>query len=92
MNQEPGTNEEIARFCSTKFDVSFPMMAKISVKGKDIHPLYKWLTNKAENGVKDSKVRWNFQKYMISEEGQLIDSVSPQRVPFTKKIVQWIEE
>ncbi len=89
--QEPGTNEEIATFCSTKYEVSFPMMSKISVKGEEIHPLYRWLTEAAENGVEDSKVGWNFQKYMIDESGQLVGHVPPLKKPDCKKITSWIK-
>lgn len=89
-NQEPGTNEEIQEFCRVNYGVTFPMMAKISVKGDDQHPVYQWLTQKELNGVKDSKVRWNFQKYLIDEEGQLVDVVSTQTKPSSKKIVNWI--
>jgi glutathione peroxidase len=70
--QEPGSNEEIATFCSINYGVSFPMMSKVSVKGDDQHPLYLWLTSKSDNGLEDSEVTWNFQKYMIDEEGQLV--------------------
>ncbi len=66
------------------------MMSKISVKGDSIHPLYKWLTNKELNGVISTKVTWNFQKFMIDEEGNLIDFVSPQKKPDTNEIVDWI--
>src|SRR6056297_1012147 len=72
MNQEPGTNEKIAEFCEVNYGVTFPMMSKISVKGKDKHPLYQWLTKKELNGVSSSKVTWNFQKYMINEQGELV--------------------
>lgn len=90
--QEPGTNEEIAEFCKMNYGVSFPMMAKISVKGEDIHPLYKWLTNKELNGVKDVEVRWNFQKFMIDEEGKFVDVAFPREKPYSNKIIEWLEE
>lgn len=70
--QEPGSNENIADFCQKNYGVSFPMAAKISVKGKEMAPIYQWLTNKAHNGYEDSDVKWNFQKYLIDEQGQLI--------------------
>ena len=91
LSQEPGTNEQIKEFCTSKYGVTFPMMAKISVKGKDISPLYKWLTTKNENGVIDAPVKWNFQKFMISEDGKLVDVVAPGESPVTEKIVNWIE-
>lgn len=90
-SQEPGTNEEIATFCKTKYDVSFPMMAKITVKGDQMHPLYAWLTSASENGVEDSKVAWNFQKYMIDEGGMLVGHVAPPKKPYCKEIISWLE-
>jgi glutathione peroxidase len=89
-NQEPGTNEEIATFCKKNYGVTFPMMSKISVRGDDQHPLYKWLTSKSENGVEDSKVTWNFQKYMINEDGQLVGHIAPGIKPENEKLVSWI--
>lgn len=70
MGQEPGSNEEIAQFCSLNYGVTFPMMAKISVKGKEIAPLYQWLTEKKLNGKEDASAQWNFQKFMIDENGK----------------------
>ena len=67
------------------------MMSKISVKGKDIHPLYEWLTQKDKNGKLDSEVTGNFQKYMIDENGNFVDVVSPKTNPFDEKIVDWIK-
>jgi glutathione peroxidase len=67
------------------------MMAKISVKGKDQHPLYAWLTRKDMNGVMNSRVKWNFQKYLIDENGQLVDMVSPKTSPLNDTIVDWIK-
>jgi glutathione peroxidase len=92
MSQEPGTNEEIKTFCTTKYQVTFPMMAKISVKGKDIDPLYSWLISKDQNGVLDAPVKWNFQKFMINEQGKVVDFASPGDKPFDDKIVNWIEK
>lgn len=90
MGQEPGTNEEIKNFCQVNYGVSFPMMSKISVKGKDIDPLYKWLTKKDLNGVMDSEVSWNFQKYMIDENGRLAGKVEPKENPYSEKIINWL--
>ncbi|MBN2173458.1 MAG: glutathione peroxidase [Bacteroidales bacterium] len=90
--QEPGTNEEIKEFCEVNYGVTFPMMAKISVKGDDMHPLYQWLTSKSENGVMDSEVTWNFQKYMIDEQGHLVGYVNPRENPKSDKIIDWIKE
>jgi glutathione peroxidase len=89
-NQEPGSNEEIASFCKLNYGVTFPMMSKISVKGDDQAPLYKWLTSKSENGVENSKVTWNFQKYMIDEKGQLVGHFAPTVKPDSEKLVSWI--
>ena len=77
MGQEPGSDKEIKQFCTKEYAVTFPMFSKISVKGKDIAPLYSYLTQKAENGVIDAKVGWNFQKYLISKSGKVITSVAP---------------
>lgn len=90
--QEPGSNEEIATFCKLNYGVTFPMMSKISVKGDDQAPLYEWLTSKSENGVEDSKVSWNFQKYMIDEKGELVGHFAPTVKPDNDKLVAWIEE
>jgi glutathione peroxidase len=90
MKQEPGTNEEIAEFCDKNYGVSFQMMEKISVKGDDMHPLYQWLTQKSKNGVLDSEVGWNFQKYLIDEKGNLVKMVAPKVKPDDEQILGWI--
>ncbi|MGC9471498.1 MAG: glutathione peroxidase [Bacteroidales bacterium] len=90
LNQEPLSNGEIIEFCKKNYGVTFPMMAKISVKGKDMHPLYQWLTSKEKNGKMDSEVQWNFQKYLIDENGNLVDVVPPRVRPDDEKIVKWI--
>jgi glutathione peroxidase len=90
-NEEPGTDAEIATFCRENYGVTFPMMSKISVKGDDQHPVYRWLTSKSENGVENSKVRWNFQKYCIDEKGQLVRHFSTTVKPESKKLVRWIK-
>jgi glutathione peroxidase len=89
--QEPGTNEEIKAFCTAGYGVTFPMMAKISVKGDDIAPLYRWLTAKEANGVADAEVSWNFQKFLIDEEGRWVKSVAPKESPLSDEIISWIE-
>ncbi|MBN2486775.1 MAG: glutathione peroxidase [Bacteroidales bacterium] len=91
LNQEPGTNEEIETFCRVNYGVSFPMMSKISVKGDNMHPLYKWLTSKSLNGVMDSQVEWNFQKYLIDENGSLAGVVKPRENPYSNTITDWLE-
>jgi len=90
MYQEPGANEEIAAFCERNFGVTFPMMAKIDVKGKEIHPVYYFLTHKDQNGVMDSKVTWNFQKYLVNEEGIVEKVISPRTSPDDQEIIDWI--
>jgi glutathione peroxidase len=88
--QEPGTNAEIAEYCTKEYHVTFPMMEKISVKGDDMHPLYQWLTSKSKNGVLDSEVGWNFQKYLIDEKGNLVKMVAPKIKPNDEQILGWI--
>lgn len=90
--QEPGSNEEIKEFCALKYDVTFPMMSKIDVVGENKAPLYQWLTEKSENGKMDAEVQWNFQKFMIDENGNLVDFAAPREDPFSEKIVEWIEK
>lgn len=85
-SQEPGTATEIREFCTKNYGVTFPMMEKISVKGDDMHPLYKWLTSKAKNGVMDSEVKWNFQKYLIDEKGNLVDVLYSKEKPGSEKV------
>ncbi|WP_300699057.1 glutathione peroxidase [Bacteroides sp.] len=92
LHQEPGSDEEIKQFCTLNYGVTFPMMAKISVKGKDIAPLYQWLTQKSENGVEDAKVSWNFQKFLIDENGNWVASFSPTTDPMSEKIISLITQ
>ena len=92
LSQEPGTDEEIAAFCQKNYGVSFPMMSKISVKGKEMHPIYQFLTMKSLNGVEDSEVAWNFQKYLIGEEGKLEKVISPKTLPTDPEVLEWIQE
>ena len=91
LRQEPGTNEEIATFCESNYGVTFPMMSKISVKGKNMHPLYEFLTQESKNGVVNSSVSWNFQKYLINPDGKLARVVSPRTQPDDPSIISWIE-
>ena len=90
MNQEPGTNDDIKAFCTNKYNVTFQMMSKISVKGDDMHPLYQWLTQKSKNGVADSEVQWNFQKYIIDENGKLVGYFKPAVKPLSNEVVSWV--
>lgn len=89
--QEPGTDQEIAEFCSLKYEVSFPMFSKISVRGAGIHPLYRWLTKKEENGVMKVTMKWNFQKFLIDEEGKWVDVVMPKDLPYSPRILEWLK-
>ena len=84
--QEPGSNEEIAEFCSLNYDVSFPMFAKISVKGKDMDPIYHWLTDPKLNGWNDQDPTWNFCKYLVNEEGQLIKFYKSNITPMSDEL------
>lgn len=90
--QEPGTDKEIKSFCEKNYGVTFPIMSKISVKGDDMHQLYLWLTQKALNGVMDSEVEWNFQKYMIDENGNLVAMLTPSDKSFNERIINWLTE
>ena len=89
--QEPGTNKEIAEFCEMNYGVTFPMMDKITVKGDAMAPVYKFLTQKSQNGLQDSEVEWNFQKYLINENGQLEKVIGPQTLPNDPEIINWIK-
>jgi glutathione peroxidase len=88
--QEPGSASEIRKFCTDNYGITFPMMEKISVKGDDMAPLYKWLTSRKENGVMDSEVKWNFQKYLIDENGKLTEVLDPKEKPSSDKVLAWL--
>ncbi|MEY3237537.1 MAG: hypothetical protein RI883_1638 [Bacteroidota bacterium] len=92
MSQEPGTDQDIAEFCKKNYGVSFPMMSKVSVKGDDICEVYKFLTDKSVNGVESSTVKWNFQKYLLDEEGKLVKVINPGTLPNDPEIIKWITE
>ncbi|WP_046757575.1 glutathione peroxidase [Kordia jejudonensis] len=87
-NQEPGNAADIQEFCSVNFGVNFPLTEKLNVKGKDQHPLYKWLTSRKMNGRKNSSVKWNFQKYLVDEKGKLIDYYYSFTKPMSSKITK----
>ena len=89
--QEPGTNAEIANFCQLNYGVTFPMMDKVSVKGNDMCAVYQFLTQKSKNGLEDSEVGWNFQKYLLNEKGELEKVVSSRTSPTDAEIVNWIK-
>jgi glutathione peroxidase len=86
MFQEPGDNKEIGAFCTKNYGVTFPMAAKVSVKGKKMHPMYLWLTQKKYNGKMDSNVKWNFQKYLIDENGNLVAKFDPGTSPMSTEV------
>ena len=88
-SQEPGGHKEIQQFCELNYGVSFPITEKMMVKGSGQHPLYQWLTQKSMNGKSNSKVRWNFQKYLVSPEGTLIDYFYSTTPPTSKKITRY---
>ncbi len=85
--QEPGSNKEISEFCTKNYGVTFPMAAKVSVKGDDIAPIYKWLTHKSENGVMDADIKWNFTKFLINEKGELEEVFESKVTPMDQKIL-----
>lgn len=91
LGQEPGTNAEIKQFCTSKYNVTFPMAAKINVKGDSIAPLYKWLTEKSMNGVEDSHVTWNFNKYLINEKGEYVAHFISKVAPMDSVLTSAIE-
>lgn len=90
LSQEPGSNAEISAFCQKNYGVTFPMSEKISVKGKNMAPIYQWLTNKDYNGLKNSSVKWNFQKYLIDEQGKLIAVFPSSTKPLSEEVMKAI--
>ncbi len=89
--QEPGTNGQIKEFCKKNYGVSFPMSEKVSVKGDDIDPLFRWLTSKNENGVMDAEIKWNFTKFLLDENGKLL-AVFPSKVtPMSEEITKFLQ-
>jgi glutathione peroxidase len=89
--QEPGDAAEIESFCSKNYGVDFLMTEKIDVKGENQHPLYQWLTDKDNNGVESSKVKWNFQKYLVDENGQYLSFYYSITKPLSNKIIKYLE-
>ena len=90
--QEPGSNEEIIDFCEENYGVTFPMMSKVTVKGSKKHPIYQFLTQKSKNNFKDSRVTWNFQKYLINKDGRIEKIISPRTRPDSEEVVSWITD
>ena len=91
LNQDPGTDQEILEFCSVNYGVSFPMMSKVKVTGKKKAPIYKFLTDVKSNGVQSSTVSWNFQKYLLDENGYLVKVINTKTDPLDAEIINWIE-
>jgi glutathione peroxidase len=92
MGQEPGTNEQIKSFCQLNYNVSFPLFSKISVKGKDIHPLYKFLTEKGTDPKFAGGITWNFNKFLIDRKGNIIDRFDSKTEPQNPEVIKAIEE
>ncbi len=90
-SQEPGSNVEISGFCKKNYGVSFPMAAKISVKGQDMAPLYQWLTQKKLNGVMDAEVSWNFNKFLVGKDGRLITKFESSVEPMSEEILSLLK-
>jgi glutathione peroxidase len=90
--QEPGTNEEIKTFCSSKYMVTFPMYAKISVKGADIHPLYQFLTDKTANPTTAGDIKWNFTKFLVGKDGKVIARFESAVTPESAEVTGAIEK
>jgi len=90
-SQEPGSTKDIEAFCEVNYGISFLMTEKIDVKGKNQHPLYSWLTQKAKNGIKNSSVKWNFQKYLVDEKGNLINYYFSNTNPMSNKITKHLK-
>jgi glutathione peroxidase len=88
--QEPGTNSEIKSFCTGKYNVTFPMASKVSVKGDDIAPIYDWLTHKAKNGVMDAEIKWNFTKFLLDKDGKLVTKFDSNVTPMDPKITAYL--
>jgi glutathione peroxidase len=91
MGQEPGSNDEISKFCEENYGVSFKMMGKVIVRGEDKHDVYQFLTDKSWNEKQDSQVEWNFQKYLLGRNGELDKVISPQTSPLDQEIIDWIK-
>ena len=90
-SQEPGTNKEISTFCTRNYGVTFPMASKVSVKGADIAPIFKYLTDKDLNGVKNTTILWNFTKFLVDENGHLVDSFISTTKPTSESITKYFK-
>lgn len=89
--QEPGADEEIQEFCKARFGVKFPLASKVSVKGDDVAPIYKWLTSKTENGVLDATIAWNFNKFLLDENGKMIAYFPSKVTPDSEEILKYLK-
>ena len=89
--QEPGSDKDIASFCEKNYSVTFPMMSKITVKGEKMSPVYKWLTEKAQNGVADGNVKWNFHKFLVNEKGEWVAEFPSSVTPLDEKITTFAQ-
>jgi glutathione peroxidase len=90
--QEPGTNEEIQEFCKLRYGVTFPLAQKVEVVGERTHPLFKWLTTKEQNGVLDAKIAWNFNKFLLDENGQLLAYFPSKVTPESEEIAKYLQK
>lgn len=88
LGQEPGSSDEIATFCQKNYGVTFQMTEKVDVKGKNQHPLYQWLTSKELNNIEDTKVKWNFQKYIIDVDGSYLAMIGPKTLPLSENVLK----
>lgn len=91
MGQEPGSDNEISEFCKARYGVTFPLASKISVKGSDMAPIYQWLTSKAKNGVLDASISWNFNKFLLDENGKMIAYFGSKVKPDSEEILQYLK-
>jgi glutathione peroxidase len=91
-SQEPGSNQEIKSFCSSKYHVTFPMMAKVSVKGEDITPLYQFLTDKSAHAQTGGEIQWNFTKFLVGPDGRVITRFEPEITPDSPQVTSAIEK
>ena len=90
-SQEPGTDPEIVQFCKARFGVTFPMASKVSVKGEDTAPIYQWLTSKEKNGVLDATIGWNFNKFLLDENGKLLAYFPSKTEPDSDDILNYLK-
>ena len=90
-SQEPGTDSEIVQFCKARFGVTFPMASKVSVKGDDVAPIYQWLTSKEKNGVLDATIGWNFNKFLLDENGKLLAYFPSKTEPDSDDLLKYLK-